>query len=558
MSAWWSLLRVQLKIGLAFTPTAVAGGNRARLGLREWALFALIIVAMLPLAAVAGGAAFGMYTALAAFGQPEAMLTTFVVAAVLLSLVFGLFYVISAFYYARDLGHLVPLPLTPAQVIGSKFGVVLANEWVTMLPILAPPLLVYGFLAHPGALYWPKALLVFLTVPVLPLAAGSLFALGLMRLIGSSRQRDWLMVFGTLLAMVIALGTQFVMQAAGPGMSPARVAQLTTDLVGQAGRLFPPAIWATRALQPGQPAGGLGALVLVLLVNAAGVAVLWLASQRLFYRGLLASLEAPVRRHKLTRSALAARLERSRPALGALVWREWAVLWRTPLFVMNTLLPMVIVPAIAIGSNLTIGRIPDKDLEPLYRFLDTADLGAMGPLLGVAASAVMCLFGLLGATALTREGRQFWISRLIPVTPQVQVIAKLTFSAGVALAGSLLIGVPIGIVTRFSVWGWLYWLTGSILACVGLSAVQLCLDLWRPKLNWTDPQVAIKQNFNVVIAMVAAAALVVGGGFAVRLVSPWGWGAAQGALLAYMLLVAAGATAAALALANWTYNRIEL
>jgi ABC-2 type transport system permease protein len=45
-------------------------------------------------------------------------------------------------------------------------------------------------------------------------------------------------------------------------------------------------------------------------------------------------------------------------------------------------------------------------------------------------------------------------------------------------------------------------------ALVPISAVGIYIDLMRPKLIWNNPQEAIKQNFNVVIAMLLGFVLV--------------------------------------------------
>jgi ABC-2 type transport system permease protein len=48
----------------------------------------------------------------------------------------------------------------------------------------------------------------------------------------------------------------------------------------------------------------------------------------------------------------------------------------------------------------------------------------------------------------------------------------------------------------------------SAVALVPISAVGIYIDLKRPKLIWNNPQEAIKQNFNVVIAMLLGFVLV--------------------------------------------------
>ena len=63
-------------------------------------------------------------------------------------LVTGIFYVLGVFFYSRDMSALIPLPVRPWQVLGAKFAVVLAYEYLMALPVLLPPMIIYG--VRPG------------------------------------------------------------------------------------------------------------------------------------------------------------------------------------------------------------------------------------------------------------------------------------------------------------------------------------------------------------------------------------------------------------------------
>ncbi|MGD0783867.1 MAG: hypothetical protein ABSA30_13515, partial [Candidatus Aminicenantales bacterium] len=62
-----------------------------------------------------------MYGWLSPLNQQVALLTFALLMGQFLVLIFGFYYVISAFYFSRDLEILVPLPLAPSQVLMSKF-----------------------------------------------------------------------------------------------------------------------------------------------------------------------------------------------------------------------------------------------------------------------------------------------------------------------------------------------------------------------------------------------------------------------------------------------------
>jgi ABC-2 type transport system permease protein len=181
----------------------------------------------------------------------------------------------------------------------------------------------------------------------------------------------------------------------------------------------------------------------------------------------------------------------------------------------------------------------------------------------LASAAFMILCGSLNGTsssALSREGGQFWISRVIPVAPRDQVAAKFLHSYLVAILGT---------VTASAVAAWLLHLKAahlaaaaglSLVAGVLLTAVGMMIDLARPLLDWTNPQKAIKQNLNVLLAMCADIGILTGLFFMIRFLVKAGFsGGTVLALLFVILTALAGlGCAALLRFAEKRYREIEV
>lgn len=517
-------MRLQVKTGLAFLPSALTKDPGKKAGVREWGLFLLLAAAVSMIALFLGIMADSTYTNLEMFsaGQGHVMLTMFLVVAVILTLVFGVFYILSSFFYANDLPLLVPLPLRPAHIIISKFIVVLVNQWVTLAPVLAPALIVYGMRAPVSSDYWVKAPMVLVLTPLPVLAVASLFSILLMRLVGRSRQRDWLVVGGTLLGITIGIGSQIVSGTIMEGMDPEQLQALADGLAAGVAKYMPPALWSTEALRAGAPAAGMGYMALNAGLAAASVAVLWLVAERVFFRGLQASWGAPsVKKRRPRREGApagrwarrASAMAEPRPAFASLLWREWAIIWRTPIFALNTLLAMVLLPVFGTVPLLIGGSPPPEMLELIAELAMDPAAKNVGAGIGIGVVAGFALFSNIGSTAISREGRQIWVSKTIPVPPALQLISKVAFGAAASFVGAAPVGIALGVILKFGLGQWLLWAAGGAGAAAAVNAVALHIDMWRPKLDWTDPQLAIKQNFNVIISMLGAAAVTILGGF---------------------------------------------
>ncbi|HYA49418.1 MAG TPA: hypothetical protein VEG35_06935 [Burkholderiales bacterium] len=502
-----------------------------------------------------------IYLALKPLGQERALLTFGVLAGQFFIFLFGLYYVISAFYFSRDLEFLIPLPLKPFEVMASKFAVVTINEYLTVMILVLPVVIGYGVLARGGPAYWVNAALVYLFLPVIPLAVVSILVVALMRVVNLGRKKDALIVVGSLVLAAAGMSFQFLVGRTGRGGLDARAMTgfftSPDSLLNIVGTRFPPSIWATKAIAGGFSASGLENLALFVGTSLVLFAAILALSEKLFYRGLVGLAEVSGRRRTLTRDQMSQRVSSGRHAVRAIFVREWRIMNRTPIFLLNGTLVVVIVPVIIVlmvkaGS----GR---GDAGGILKVLSSAN-----PLFVILATAVfMVLCGSLNgisSSAISREGGQFWISRVIPVKVREQVAAKFLHSFLVSLLGTI---------TASAVAVWLLHLTIaqlaaaaglSILAGLFLTSLGLIIDLARPLLDWTNPQKAIKQNLNVLLATCADIGILTVLFFAVR--AAIGAGASAGTVLVMLYAVLAALSglgyAALVKFAEKRYREIEV
>ncbi|OGD25372.1 MAG: hypothetical protein A2V57_10370 [Candidatus Aminicenantes bacterium RBG_19FT_COMBO_65_30] len=452
----------------------------------------------------------GAYAILAPMGQERALLTLGVLAGQLLILLFGIYYVISAFYFSRDLEFLIPLPLRPSEVMISKFAVIMINEYLTVAAIVLPVVVTYGVMAKGGIGYWVNAVLVYLALPVIPLALVSLLVVAMMRFINVSRKKDILILVGSIVLIVLALALQIGLgRTAGPQPSAQAVTAFFTSpdsLLNRVGSKFPPSIWATKAVAAGFSSEGPANLALLLGVSLAFFAGIVVMAEKLFYRGLIGLSETTGKKRRLTRDEMSRRVSSGRRAVAAVFGREWKIMNRTPIFLLNGVLVVVIVPVIfVLLANMGSGRGGSGGGGDLSAILKT--MTSANPLFAILAAALfMTVCGSLNGTSsstFSREGAQFWISRVIPVAPREQAAAKFLHSYLVAMLGVVTATVVAAIVLHLKAVHLAAAAGLALVAGVLLTVVGMIIDLARPLLNWTNPQKAIKQNFNVLLATLA-------------------------------------------------------
>ncbi|MEW8979149.1 MAG: hypothetical protein AB2385_12150 [Symbiobacterium sp.] len=490
----WPLLRVTL-IQTWRGNLERFSGTRSRTGLL---LLPLLALAFIPLFVMITLMYVGLYRGLELFGQPELMLTLALTAGQLACLVFGVLYVLSVFYFSKDLKYLIPLPLRPSEIVVAKLTAVMLNEYITMAPLVLPALAVYGVLADVGPLYIPFALLIFLMLPVVPLVLAALFSLVLMRVTNLRRNRDLLRVFGALIGVALALLIQFSSRFQQNGVDPAEIQRLIQEqqpLVEGIARWVVTSVWGTQALQAGSPALGIPGFLLFTAAVSAALAALVLGAERLFFGGLLGGDESRASGRQVTRSALARQTARVRSPLAALLLREVRLLNRNPTFLLSAVVVPLLLPIIAIiplaGADgplqgIDIARWADRPWTPV---------AVLGTLFFLNAASVV------PSSAISREGRWFWISRSLPVPPRLQIHAKQLHSL---LFSLLNLAVVVGAMAWFGLAtprNLAVALVGGPLTGALTGYTGLLVDVMRPHLTWTDPQQAMKGNTNSLLAM---------------------------------------------------------
>ena len=554
MSRLWSLVRVDIKNHFAFAALWwQIRHNRNRW--RTLAIVLLVTVAMLPLMYAFFLFINSLYAILHAVGQESALIVMGVIAGQMVIFILGLFYVISAFYFSNDLERLIPLPLKPREVVVSKLIVVIINEYFTIMPVVLPCLLGYGILARAPLDFWILLVPVYLLLPVIPLTLSALLAIGLMRVVNLSRQKDALIIAGSLLLITLNILFQMRTHQEGDNAAIVRLFAEKDGLVQMIGRNFPPSKWASQSLTLGFSPGGL--LQLLLLAGVSGLSVFGMIAlaERLFYKGVIGLSEIAAKRRKFSRAEMEKRISSGRHPIRAIFLREVRLMNRTPIYLLNGVLVGVIVPAIFLaGAKSGAGG----GLVAVFKRLESAHATTL--ILGLAAFFLVC--GCINGTAsstFSREGRHFWLSKVIPVPWQQQVTAKFLHSYLVSLIGivasAVVAAVTIGIPAASMFLAALLALAGS----AALNVAGMRIDLARPLLKWTNPAQAIKQNLNVVFAMIVDLGFMAACGFLAHYLINAGL---SGTLVYFVLLAVASAAAwiawrELLAFADKKYSGIE-
>lgn len=459
----------------------------------------VILVSLLPLLVLYTALMLAIFAAGTVVKQPEMILTIAFMFSQIVIFIFGLFYIMGMFYFSRDLETLVPLPLKPYEVTGGKFAVIMVNEYLTSMPILLPPIIIYGIGMSEGILYWLKSLILLATVPALPLTAASLVIVALMRFVNLRRYKDLMAVVGGLVAMFAGLGINVLIQRVpktSGGINDYIASQ--SGLIDMIGGRFPPAMWATRALSE-NGLSGIGYLLLFAAVCVLlFILLLWL-SNLVFYKALLAGQEVSRKRKSLSDEELDRKYRKVSNPVIALATREWKLLVRTPIYLLNGVAGAFVGPLIVLSMFAVKGS--DPEIVKLFEQISDPSVIQYVLLGGLVLMLFTSGMNLAASTSLSREGQTIWVTKMIPVSARQQVNSKLIVGMIVSVIGIVTTGAIMVLMLKLPV----LWVIGAavvaFIASIPMVALSLLLDVFHPKLVWNSEQEAIKQNMNGALGM---------------------------------------------------------
>lgn len=498
MNKIMSLIKTDLNI--TFGLSSIAYSFKHKKNRWQIIVFAIAMLSLLPTYFLLIKALGSIYDAYRQLGQQSYFLMMGFLASQVMVLMFGILYVMSKYYFSNDLNQLVPLPIKPSYILGSKFVTLMVSEYITSLPIFLPFIFIYGIKGHQGFLYWLYSILLTLTLPILPLVIASIIIMIFMKYTNIKGKKDTLRIIMGLIFLVVVIFVQLqiqkvaqkaILQGEDFYFNLARDSNL---LVNKLGIIFPPSKWGALVLANSARLAGFTNLIMFIFSGIIGFIIMILLSEKLFFDGLIGNIEVSASKGRGKTKDIEKGTDVKKPYL-ALAKKELVMLFRTPIYLMNSVGGVLIVPIILVVSVLT----GDESLEPvmdiIYSNIHIVTLAT------IAFIAFLGIMNSIGSTTFSREGKNLWIQRTLPIRTEDQIIGRLLASLAIQVLGVVVTIISLILIIRLELINIILIILIGLFASIPMTQIGMCIDIIRPMQNWTNPQQAMKQNLNVLIGM---------------------------------------------------------
>ena len=469
----------------------------------------VIAVALIPTAAFLVYGYISLLSAtfdqMAPLGQSHIILTFAIAISSILVLFFGIFWIISTFYFSKDLEKLVPLPVSSTALLMSRLASVVINEYLTLAITFLPAILVYGIKSGGGVGYYLISIVIFLLLPIIPLAIASLVALFIMRFVNLKKFKTVLTFVGVTAFLAAYFWFQYSITKVPIDADASIFLQMLfvaqDGIVRMISKIFPPSLWATFSITLSFFWDGLLNFLKFFGLTTGMVILVGIVGRKLFNVSLQGGQQEDSGRKKAVEYKSGdAILSPAIDAKRAIAKRDLRVFLRNTVFLLNQGMSAIIFPGLLLVYSMgSMGDI--QGIQEFAVYLTAPQFAAYRILIMSACIIIITAMSGVASTSFSREGMDFSVSKIIPMSAVDQVKGKLRFCNIVCSILGLPALVVLQYIVRVNVVELLLVVLLSFVAIVAVNSLGLFFDLRKPLLKWENPQRAVKNNMNLMIAM---------------------------------------------------------
>ena len=424
----------------------------------------------------------------------------------ILFMIFGLaiiqtiFSSINILYFTKDSEYLLPLPLKPYQIILARTNVMLIAEYVIIFLIGFIPLVMYGILTGAGIVYYLTMILAVILVPILPVLLISMLVMFIMSFAKLTKNRNRFQLFATLLVLAIIIALSISTSGMKQDLTNEEMAQMVVQANGMIELVkgyVPTVDYLMEALTTNSLFIAIMEVLKTLGLTIIGFIVYILISQKIYFKGLVGNLFGGGA--SSSNKEINQKEYRNSKLYKSYVGKEFKNMARNPVFLMQCLIPAVLIPIImvvVVYAGLNSDGMGLEQITQMLQQMPTNTFFIACIILGVIQFFTMFIY--ISITAISRDGENAVFMKYIPVSLYKQYMYKIipniimnivTIIITLGMAEYLLNLPVITLIALFVV---------ATIMGILQSIAMIIVDLKRPKLNWDSEYAVAKQNLNLV------------------------------------------------------------
>lgn len=464
--------------------------------------FIAVFGIMLPMAFFVGVIIYALTSQLLSMGSGTNAVKIFLHLVSVFSFIFGINVIFSVFYFSGDIENLLPLPLKPYQIIGSKFTAALISESIMEFIVIIAAFA--GYIIASGAPFysWIIALFGMITLPIVPLIYCGILCMLIMLVTRFIKNKDTVNKITGLLTFIAIIGIAVMVSNSG-GFDTEHLVSALADpqnaILSTMDFIFP----QIHFLVDSTANNTFINMLFYLGVNIFAIALFMLIAHLVYFRTVVEISGASGQTSRKSFSAIVGKMKQRRPAMTYLQ-KEFRLLFRTPAYFTNCILINLIWPVFLYIVYLLQGKTNFLD-SFIYDIHNGNEETVLFFLLGISAvSVLITAANCISSSALTREGKHFAFMKYIPMSYMAQINVKAAVSIIVSGVGMLIYVIAAAVYLNLGIKITLFCCLLSLCSVAFVSYFGIFMDSVNPKLVWDDELNALRGNYNIFFNMALA------------------------------------------------------
>lgn len=412
--------------------------------------------------------------------------------------IFSFNVILNELYFTGDIENLLPLPLKPREIVGAKIASIFCAESLVQLLVIFFSVIGFFFALGLSFKNFLLGILGMITLPMIPIIYCSIISLLIMSFTRFIKNKETIRKVG--LVFVLAVLMLFVYFL---GALQNFDLELYIEGFVNGDQTF---LHVMRGIFPHinlfidiLVTGSIRSLLLYILVNIGFIVVLLALADVCYFKGVV-GLSSKDTDSKKSSSNILNNIKVENPT-NSYFKKEIFTLFRTSSYFLNCILINFIWPIfVYVICKL---KFPDLTLSKLKNLVTSTDNNTLIIIFMfvIGVSILLPALNSIASSSFSREGKNFYFMKYIPMDYSSQVYVKLLVSFIIAFIGVNVFSLIFYLVIGLKVSTAFIFLIISFLAILFICSLGIIIDSINPKLVWDDELNALRENSNNFIVM---------------------------------------------------------
>ena len=442
-------------------------------------------------------------------GKPQMFLNVFLLLLNILIVMKTVMVSLNVFYFSKDIENVLHLPLKPSEILISKFNTLLFMNYEIEIIFALIPLLVYGSLTSAGLLYYINTLIILLIFPIFSTLIVSIIMIIMMKTIKIFRNKDLMQIiisfiFIFIIMIIANYSTRYIFDNTNELKENKEIVinSINEKIIG-INKYFLNINPSSKAIQESDFFTVLLNYFKLFFINICAF-ILFIFLGNKFYLMQLLKAKFYYKTKKSKTNDLNRKFKKN-TASKSYIKKEFKLLIKNPMFFIQSIYPVILMTAVV--SILLFTLVPTfreiLQSEDYKEIRETLKFDVEAVCLIIGAIQIVGLFNYTSITAFSREGKNAFIIKTLPIDFYKQFIYKNLPQIIINTITSIILFVIINfqiyeIGIRYII---IMFLLSTILTIIN-SFILCLIDLFMPKLEWDGEYELLKNNKNKILQYV--------------------------------------------------------